>query len=94
VYRDFRALGVSACFTRLMKKMERESLLISAFVLALKFRCSLKCMPRSLKDLRLGFAWELWIRSISKISSGLKGVLGIFESSISFVFLSTFLGGT
>jgi multidrug transporter EmrE-like cation transporter len=93
MYSDLRALGVSVCFTRFMKKMERESLLISALVLALKFRCSSKCMPRSLKDLRLGLAWELWIRSISKISSGLKGVLGMFESSISFVFLSTFLGG-
>ena len=93
MYSDKRALGVSVCFTRFMKKMERESLLISALVLALKFRCSSKCMPRSLKDLRLGLAWELWIRSISKISSGLKGVLGMFESSISFVFLSTFLGG-
>jgi hypothetical protein len=77
----------------LMKKMKQESLLKSAFVLALKFRCSSKCIPKSLKDLRLGLAWELWIRSISKISSGLKGVLGMFESSISFVFLSTFLGG-
>ncbi len=67
---------------------------MSAFVLALKFSCSTKCMPRSLKDLRLGLAWELWIRSISKMSSGLKGVLGMFESSISFVFLLTFLGGT
>ncbi len=81
------------CFTRFMKKMERESLLISALVFALKFRCSSKCMPRSLKDLRLGLAWELWIHSISKIRSGLKGVLGMFESSISFVFFSTFLGG-
>ncbi len=94
MYSDLRALGVSVCFTRFMKKMERESLLISALVLALKFRCSSKCMPKSLKDLRLGLVWELWIRSISKISSGLKGVLGMFESSISFVFLSTFLGGT
>ncbi len=94
MYSDFRALGVSVCFTRLRKKMERESLLISAFVLALKFRCSSKCMPRSLKDLRLGLAWELWVLSVSKISSGLKGVLGMFESSISFIFLSSFLGGT
>ena len=93
MYRDLRALGVSVCFTRFMKKIERESLLISALVLALKFRCSSKCIPRSLKDLRLGLAWELWIRSISKISSGLKGVLGMFESNISFVFWSTFLGG-
>ena len=73
MYRDLRALGVSVCFTRFMKKIERDSLLISALVLALKFRCSSKCIPRSLKDLRLGLAWELWIRSISKISSGLKG---------------------
>ncbi len=93
MYSDLRALGVSVCFTRFMKKMERESLRISALVLALKFRCSSKCMPRSLKDLRLGLAWELWICSISKISSGLKGVLGMFESSISFEFLFTFLGG-
>ena len=57
IYSDLRALGVSVCFTRFMKKMERESLLISALVLALKFRCSSKCMPRSLKDLRLGLAW-------------------------------------
>jgi hypothetical protein len=93
VYSDFRALGVSVCFTRFMKKMERESLLMSAFVLALKVRCSSKCMPRSLKDRRLALAWELWIRSILKIRSGLKGVLGMFESSISFVFLLTFWGG-
>jgi hypothetical protein len=47
VYRDFRALGVSVCFTRLIKKLERESLLISAFVLALKFRCSIWFVLRS-----------------------------------------------
>ena len=49
MYRDLRALGVSVCFTRFMKKIERESLLISALVLALKFRCSSKCIPGGLK---------------------------------------------
>jgi hypothetical protein len=53
------------CFTRLIKKMERESLLMSALVLALKFRCLSKCMPRSLKDLRLGLAWEGVVDSLN-----------------------------
>jgi hypothetical protein len=94
VYNALSALGVSVCFTLLMKKIDLESLLRRALVLALKFICSSKLMPRSLNDLRLGLAWELWIRSLSKIRFGLKGVLGIFESSVSVTFLSTFLGGT
>jgi hypothetical protein len=40
----------------LMKKIERDNLLIRACVFALKFKCSSKWMPSSLKDLRLGLA--------------------------------------
>ncbi len=36
--------------------IERDSLLDRAVELVLKFRCSSKYMPKSLKDLRLGLA--------------------------------------
>ncbi len=92
MYSALSAFGVSVCFALLIKNIERESLLMSACVFALKFKCSSKCMPSSLKDLRLGLAWELWIRSISKIRLlGSNGVSGRFKSSCSATFLSTFL---
>jgi len=58
VYKDFRALGVSVCLALLRKNIERDSLLDTdrAVELVLKFRCSSKYMPKSLKDLRLGLA--------------------------------------
>ena len=62
VYKDFRALGVSVCLALLRKNIERDSLLDRAVELVLKFRCSSKYMPKSLKDLRLGLAWWLWMR--------------------------------
>ncbi len=56
MYNALSALGVSVCFALLMKKIERDSLLIRACVFALKFKCSSKWIPSSLKDLRLGLA--------------------------------------
>jgi hypothetical protein len=56
VYKDFRALGVRVCLTLLRKNIERDSLPDRAVELVLKFRCSSKYMPKSLKDLRLGLA--------------------------------------
>ncbi len=94
MYSALSAFGVSVCFALLIKNKERDSLLMSACVFALKFMCSSKCMPSSLKDLTLGLAWELWIRSISKIRLGSNGVSGKFKSSCSATFLSTFLEGT
>ena len=56
MYKDFSALGVSVCLTLLRKNIERDSLRVRAVELVLKFRCSSKYMPKSLKDLRLGLA--------------------------------------
>ncbi len=56
MYSALSAFGVSVCFALLIKNIERDSLLMSACVFALKFMCSSKCMPSSLKDLRLGLA--------------------------------------
>ncbi len=49
MYNALSALGVSVCFALLMKKIERDSLLIRACVFALKFKCSSKRIPSSLK---------------------------------------------
>jgi hypothetical protein len=45
VYSALSAFGVSVCFALL--NIERDSLLMSACVFALKFKCSSKCMPSS-----------------------------------------------
>jgi hypothetical protein len=42
-------------------------------------------MPSSLKDLRLGLAWPLWIRSISEMREGSVWELSVFVSSMSFI---------
>ena len=82
------------CLTLFKKKIARDSLLVRALEFALKFMCSSKYMPSSLKDLRLGLAWLLWIRSISEMREGSCWELSVFESSMSFTLLFTFFEGT
>ena len=94
MYRDFSAFCDSVCLTLLRKKMDRESLLISAVVLALNERFSSKCMPSSLKDLELGFSCVLCILSSCVTRDGSCGVPGRLLSKQRTGTTSIFLEGT